>query len=134
DRPGAHAADADDADVRGPEALERGGAVQPPDAAEAKREVCLRPLHAPRFRQAPAERKGNSRRPGKAPRAFRAALTTPRAGGEVSAPMIHAVETFVVGLPLWGLLVAIAVALFALGKGADLVVEEAVTLATRMGV
>src|SRR5690606_4724524 len=86
------------------------------------------------FSPSPGGAQGQFPPAGKAPRAFRAALTTPRAGGEVSAPMIHAVETFVVGLPLWGLLVAIAVALFALGKGADLVVEEAVTLATRMGV
>lgn len=48
--------------------------------------------------------------------------------------MIHAIETFIVGLPLWGLLLAIAASLAALGKGADLIVEEAVTLATRLGV
>ncbi len=41
---------------------------------------------------------------------------------------------FVHGLPLWGLLAVIAVCLFTLGKGADLLVEEAVTLSLRHGV
>ncbi len=48
--------------------------------------------------------------------------------------MLETLEVYIVGMPIWGLLIVIALALAAIGKGADLLVEEAVTLSRQMGV
>ena len=48
--------------------------------------------------------------------------------------MEHLVEQFVADLPLWILFGIIAVSLFALAQGADLLVEEAVALSAKWGV
>ena len=48
--------------------------------------------------------------------------------------MEHLVEQLVTDLPLWILFGIIAVSLFALAQGADLLVEEAVTLSAKWGV
>lgn len=48
--------------------------------------------------------------------------------------MEHWIQSLVQPLPLWGLFILIAIFLFVLAKGADILVTEAVTLSVRWGV
>jgi len=48
--------------------------------------------------------------------------------------MEHALESLFIGVPVWGLIAILAVALLVLGKGADILVDEAVAFSVRMQV
>jgi cation:H+ antiporter len=48
--------------------------------------------------------------------------------------MEHALESLFIGVPVWGLIVILAVALLVLGKGANILVDEAVAFSVRMQV